>query len=178
MKKIVLTFGFIAGGMLALMMLATMPFHEKLLKSGLGEVVGYTTMVVALLMVFFGVRSYRDNVDPAMTFGRGFKVGILIALIASLCYVATWEIVYYTIAPDFAEKYAATIMEKERAAGASAEKLAATSAKMQEMARLYKNPLFNVGMTFMEIFPVGLLATVVSAAILRRRKGSAIPQPA
>jgi hypothetical protein len=61
MRKIVLTFGFIGGGMLAAMMLLTLPFQDQI-GFDRGVYVGYTTMVLAFLMVFFGVQSYRDNV--------------------------------------------------------------------------------------------------------------------
>src|SRR3954462_11257124 len=107
MKKIVLRFGLIAGGIMSVMMIATL----RLLDSpgfDHGELLGYTTMVVAFLMVFYGIRSYRDNVgNGAISFGRALKVGAIIALIASSCYVGTWEIINYTVAPDFADKYAA-----------------------------------------------------------------------
>lgn len=172
MKKIVLTFGFIAGGMLSLMFVATWPFHDRLLAAGLGEVVGYTTMVIAFLMVFFGIRSYRDNIGNGhVSFGRAFKVGILITAITSACYVGTWLVMYYTVASDFAEKYAASVVAKERAAGASEEKIAAIQAKMQKYGELMKNPFINAAFVTLEVLPVGLLATLVSAAILRPRNG-------
>src|SRR4029077_3788775 len=101
MKRIVWTFGLIAGGIMAAMMAITMSFQDQI--GDKGEIIGYSTMILAFLMVYFGIRSYRDNVMAgAIGFGRAFKVGILIALIASVCYVATWEAIYYTIAPDFA----------------------------------------------------------------------------
>ena len=165
-------FGLIAGAILSVTMVATMPFADRI---GFDRMmwVGYTNMIVAFLMVFFGIRSYRDNAaGGSITFGRGFKLGIAITLIASLCYVLTWEVLNYTVSSDFMEKYSAHMMEKERAAGATEAVLAAKRAEMEKFAELYKNPLFNAGMTFMEVFPVGLLATIVSAGILRRRRES------
>src|SRR6185312_9739371 len=101
MKKIVLTFGLIAGAILSLMMLATLPFMDKV-GFDKGYVIGYTSMVLAFLLVFFGIRSYRENIGGgAISFGRAFSVGILIVLIASACYVVTWEIVYFKLAPGF-----------------------------------------------------------------------------
>ena len=100
-------------------MLITIPFHEQI-GWDRSEIIGYTTMVLAFLMVFFGVRSYRDNVaGGAVTFGRACKVGLMIMLVASACYVATWEVIYYTIAPDFGERYAAAVVEKARKSGAN-----------------------------------------------------------
>src|SRR5262249_49988018 len=111
MKKTVLTFGVISGLILAAMMVITLPLLHKI-SNEKALVIGYTTMVLAALLIFFGVRSYRDNVGGGrITFGRGFAVGILIALIASAFYVGTWEVLYYNFMPDFAEKYAAHMIE-------------------------------------------------------------------
>src|SRR5271167_1017510 len=119
MKKTVLTFGLISGAMSAAIMLSTLPFVDKI-GFDKGEILGYTTIVLSALLVFFGVRSYRENVgDGRLTFGRGFAVGILITLISSACYVGTWEIVYFKLMPDFADKYAAHMVERAKASGAS-----------------------------------------------------------
>ena len=108
MKRIVWTFGLIAGGIMAAMMALTMPFMEQI--GDKGEIVGYSSMILAFLMVYFGIRSYRDNVMAGQIgFGRAFKVGILITLIASACYVLSWEVISHTWMPDFVEKYTARI---------------------------------------------------------------------
>lgn len=174
MKKIVLTFGLIAGAMLSLMMVATLPFMDQI-GFDKGAVIGYTTMVLAFLMVYFGIRSYRDNVaGGTIGFGRAFTVGILITFIASACYVATWQVVYYKLAPDFGEKYVAYEVDKARKAGAPEEKLVSMKKEMDGYMELYKNPLVNIGITFLEPLPVGLLFTLGSAWFLsRRRKASA-----
>jgi hypothetical protein len=170
MKKIVLVFGLIAGAILAGGMLAMVPIMDSA-DFEKGEFVGYTTMIVAFLLVFFGIRSYRENVGGGVvSFGRAFKVGALITLIASVCYVATWQFVYHRMVPDFMEKYAAHAIEKEQAAGASEQEIEAKRAQMAKFSEMYKNPLWNIGFTFMEPLPVGLIMTLVSAAILRRRK--------
>ena len=94
MQKIVLTFGLIGGAILAVMMLATVPFQDQI-GFDQGVYVGYTTMVLAFLMVYFGVQSYRDNVaGGSVTFGRALKVGLLISLVIMACYVATWQVMY------------------------------------------------------------------------------------
>lgn len=173
MKKIVLTFGLIAGAMLSLMMVGTIPLMDQI-GFDKGMVIGYTTMVLAFLMVYFGIRSYRDNVaGGSVTFGRAFKVGILITFMASACYVATWQVVYFKLAPDFGQKYAAYEVDKARKAGAPEAKLVQIKKEMDEFMEMYKNPLINVGVTFLEPLPVGLLFTLGSAWILsRRRKGA------
>jgi len=171
MKRIVLTFGLISGALLSAMMSVTMAIVNKTGEHGL--VLGYTTMVLAFLLVYFGIRTYRDNVaGGSVSFGRAFSVGILIALITCVCYVATWEVIYYRFMPDFMDRYADKMIEKARASGATAAQLAAVTQEWRHNAETYKNPLVNIGYTFLEVFPVGLVMTLVSAAILRRRSSS------
>jgi len=175
MKKTVLTFGLISGVVATLLMISTMPFSDRI-GFDKGYIVGYTGIVVSLLLVPFGIRSYRENVGGGhITFGRAFAVGILITLISCICYVIAWEIVYYNFLPDFVEKYGAYVVEKAKASGASQQTIEATVQEMKNMKTMLDNPLINAAMTFIEPFPVGLIITVVSAAILRKKRD---PQPA
>jgi hypothetical protein len=168
MKKTVLTFGLISGAIISTLMLATVPFMHKIGMSG-GMVIGYTTMVLAFLLVFFGIRSYRENIGHGhITFGRALGVGLLIMLIGCACYVITWEFIYFNFMPDFAEKYAAFAIEDMRAKGASAAELAQKMDEMKKFQVLYNNIFFNVGMTLLEPLPVGVIMTFISALILRR----------
>lgn len=177
MKKIVLTFGLISGVMMAVMMFATMRFIDKI-GFDKGIIVGYTTIILAFMLVFFGIRSYRENVGRGrITFGRAFAVGILITVIACVLYVVAGQIIYFKLMPDFGDKYTSYVVEKERAAGANQQ---AIDAKVQEMKSLkaqLDNPFINAAMTFTEPFPVGLIVTLISAAILRKKRDAA-PQPA
>jgi hypothetical protein len=170
MKKIVLVYGFIAGAMLSAFMLLTLPFLEKI-GSANGYIVGYTGMVLGFLMIYFGVRSYRDNVGGGkVSFGRAFAVGLLITLLSSACYVATWELVYYKLMPDFSEKFAAQSIQKAKESGATGAELAAQTKKIEEFKEMYKNPLINIALTLIEPLPVGLLFTLVSAGVLSRKR--------
>lgn len=170
MQKIVLTFGLIAGAILSALMLMTVPFLDRI-GFDKGEVIGYTTMVLAFLMVFFGVKSYRDNVaGGSISFGRAFKMGLLITLVACTCYVATWQVVYYKIAPDFVDKYAAHALENAEKSGATGAQLAVRKKEMAGFVEMYKNPLVNVAITYVEPLPVGLVFTLVTAGILSRKR--------
>lgn len=170
MKKTVLTFGLISGAILAGCMIATIPFMDRI-GFDYGMVIGYTGMVLAFLFVFFGIKSYRDNVaGGSITFGRAFKVGMLIVVISSVCYVVTWEILYFNFLPDFADKYTSYVIEKERASGASAEQIAQLVEKTNTMKSILENPFLNAAIAFLEPLPVGLVMTLISAAILRRRR--------
>ena len=170
MKKTVLTFGLISGAVFAVMMVATVPFADKF-SFDKNLVIGYTTMVLSFLLVFFGIRSFRDNVgNGQLTFVKGFTVGILITLISCLCYVATWEILYFKFMPDFMDKYATHMIEQARASGATAAAIQRQIEQLNQFKENYKNPFFNAAMTFIEPFPVGLLITLISAAVLRRKQ--------
>jgi len=170
MKKIVLTFGLIAGAILSAMMLATLPFMD-VIGFDRGEIIGYTSMLVAFLLIFFGVKSFRDNVaGGSVTFGRALGVGVLIALVASACYVATWQVIYYKLAPDFGAKYQAHVLEEARADGETEAQLAERKAELERFMALYKNPVINVGITFLEPLPVALVVALVSAGVLSRRR--------
>ena len=177
MKKTVLTFGLISGAVAALLMNSLVLFADRI---GFDKavIVGYTTIVVSLLLVPFGIRSYRENVGGGhITFGRAFAVGILITLISCICYVLAWEIVYYNFLPDFADKYAAYMVEKAKASGATQRVIDATLQEMKNMKSMLDNPLTNAALTFIEPFPVGLIITLISSAILRKKR-QIDPQPA
>ena len=169
MKKIVLTFGLISGAVAALLMFSTMLFADRI-GFDRGLIVGYTTIVVSLLLVPFGIRAYRENVGGGnITFGRAFAVGILITVISCICYVIAWEILYFNFLPDFCEKYSAYMVEKAKASGASQQAIEAIAQQMKSMKAMLDNPLINAAMAFIEPLPVGLIITLVSAAILRKK---------
>lgn len=170
MKKTVWTFGLISGALLSAMMAATIPFQDE---SGFDHslIVGYTTMVLSFLLIYFGVRSYRDNVGKGtVRFGRALAVGSLIGVVASMCYVATWEVMYFKFMPDFMTKYGARELEKARAEGASEATLAQKKVELDKFEKMYQNPAINAAFTFLEPVPVALVVALVSAGVLSRRK--------
>ncbi len=170
MKRIVLTYGLIAGAILAGTFLATLPFHDGISNQA-GMVIGYTSMVMAFLLTYFGVRAYRDNVAGGhVSFARAFAVGGLIALVGSTCYVATWEVIYFGGKSDYLEKYQAREVESMRQKGVSEAQIAAKSAEMQKFSEMYRNPVINAAITYMEPLPVALIMTLVSAGVLSRRR--------
>jgi len=173
MKKIVLTFGLISGVLLSAMMIGViMPFIDRIGMDH-GMVIGYTIMVLAFLLVFFGIRSYRENVgNGQISFGRALAVGFLIVAIATICYVVTWEIVYFNFLPDFGDKYAAYLIEKARASGASADEIARQTEEMRKFKTMYNNVFYNAAFTFLEPLPVGVPMTLISAAILRKKRAT------
>jgi hypothetical protein len=171
MKKVVLTFGFLSGGLSALLMFGTMSFIDAI-GMDRGVIVGYTAIVISFLFVYFGIRSYRDNVlGGRISFGRGLGVGLLITLISCACYVASWQIIYYNgLMPDFLDKWNAHVLTQLKASGATEAQVQAAVREAEEFKVLYANPLVNIAFTLIEPLPVGLLITFVSAAVLRRKQ--------
>jgi len=170
MKKVVIVFGLISGAISSALMFLTLPLMTSgAVNFGNGYIVGYTAIVLSFLLVFFGIRSYRENSGGTITFGRAFSVGILITLISCVFYVASWEIIYYKLMPDFADKYSAHTIDAMRQKGAPEAAIAVKKKELEKMWAMLDNPLINAAMTFIEPFPVGLIVTLVSAAILRKR---------
>jgi Protein of unknown function (DUF4199) len=169
MKKTVLTFGLISGFMISVLMAGQLLIADKL-GSGHSLILGYTMMVASFLLIYFGIRSYRDNtLFGQISFGRAFACGILITLITTVCYVVTWEIVYFNFMPHFMDSYFAAQIHKVQSSGLDPATTAARIAAIQRSQQSYQNPLVNAAYTFMEPLPVGLVITLVSAAILRRK---------
>ena len=169
MKKTVLTFGLISGLVISVLMGGQLLIADKL-GSGHSLVLGYTMMVASFLLIYFGIRSYRDNnLAGQISFGRAFACGILITLITTVCYVAMWEIVYFNFIPHFMDSYFAAQIHKVQSSGLDPAAIATKVAEIQHTQQLYQNPFVNMAYTFMEPLPVGLIITGISAAILRRK---------
>jgi hypothetical protein len=170
MKKTVLIFGVISGVLSSAMMLATVPFVRG---GHTGYTLGYTAIVLSFLLVYFGIRSYRDNVGGGqITFGKGFTIGILITLISCVFYVVTWEVVYFNFLHGMMDGYFAHAIDKAKASGTSAAAIQAKIAQINQSKQQYENPLINAAYTFIEPFPVGLLITLISAGVLRKKAPS------
>jgi hypothetical protein len=169
MKKIVLTYGLISGVMISVLMGGGLLLASRI-GSGHSMVLGYTMMVASFLLVYFGIRSYRDDtLGGQISFGRAFACGILITLITCVCYVAIWEVVYFNFIPHFMDGYFAEQIHKVQASGLDPATIAVRVAAIKHSQELYQNPLVNMAYTFMEPLPVGLLITLISSALLRRR---------
>ena len=179
MTKVVVTFGLIAGLIVSVLMGCSLLLAQRI-GSTHSMVLGYTIMVASFLLIYFGVRSYRDNnLGGQISFGRAFACGLLITLITSVCYVAMWEVLFFNFMPHYMDSYFAAQIHHVRAAGLDPATTAAQVAAIKHSAELYQNPFVNMAYTFMEPLPVGLLITLISAALLRRKaRADRAPLPA
>jgi hypothetical protein len=173
MKKNILIYGLIAGALVSILMLSTVNYlsHcEGNVDYGTSMLIGYASMLLAFSLIYIGIRNYRDKYnDGVISFGKAFKTGMMMVLIASTIYVVAWLIDYFFFIPDFMEKYAAQTLAELKASGASQAEMDKETKEMADFARMYKNPLFNAMMTYVEILPVGLIVTLISSLILKRK---------
>jgi len=168
MKRTIWVFGVISGLISSVLMLATLPFAHRIGYEH-SLFVGYTVIVAAMLLVFFGIKSYRDTNGGHISFGKGFLIGLAITLISCVFYVVTWEIMYFGFMPHFLDNYGDYMIQKMQASGATQAAIQSKLEELKHMREMYNNPLINAAMTFIEPFPVGLGITLISAAVLRRK---------
>ena len=132
---------------------------------------GYLVMLVALTFIFVGVKRYRDvERGGVIKFLPAFGMGLAIAIVAGIAYVCVWEAYLAVSGYRFMDEYIAAMIRHRQAEGASAAEIARLTAEMESMRVSYANPLFRIPMTFLEVFPVGLLIAIASAALLRNPK--------
>ena len=171
MLRTILKYGVIAGLIVGALEFGTFVGFDGMPPLQYGMLIGYTTMLIALSAVFVGIKRHRDvDRGGVIGFWPALGVGLGGSFIAGIFYVAAWEAVQAVMHMDFANSYANAIMASEKAKGASAETLAKLSADMAEFKVSYANPMFRLPMTFAEIFPVGVLVSLVSAALLRNSR--------
>lgn len=172
MLQSILKNGVIAGLIVGIpMILVTLTLGDKAPSGNMGMVVGYTTMLVALSVIFLAVKRRRDVINGGVIkFLPAFLMGLGISCVAGIFYVFAWEITLSISGMDFGAIWADHLVEAARARGASEAEIAAERAKAAEFAAMYANPLYRMPMTFTEILPVGLLVSLVSALLLRNSR--------
>ncbi len=167
MSRIILTFGIAAGVVVAVPM-CLMVANSEHGSAAQSYFAGYLVMVLALSLIFVGVKRLRDHeLGGVIRFVPALLAGLGISAVAGVIYAIGWEITLAVTDFAFIDSYSTAAIEAARARGASAAEIAATVAQMEEFRRQYANPFFRLPMTFIEIFPVGVLISLISAGLLR-----------
>lgn len=175
MKRNILVFGTIAGVIVSTFMatmMAIMGCSNEEMGGGSGSmIIGFTAMVVAFSFVFVGIKNYRDKQNGGIiTFGNAFLLGFMISLVASTLYVMTWAVEFHFFFPDFIDKYSAMQIKELHANGVTGEKLDEAIKEIDTASYNYKhNPFYFAMYTYMEILPVGIIVTLISALILKKK---------
>lgn len=171
MLRKIIVFGTIAGVIVGVLLSAVTIGVNHNLPSPYGMLLGYTIMLVALSAVFVGIKRYRDEDRGGVVgFWAALGVGLGISLVAGIFYVLAWEAAQAVTHMDFATSYAKSMIAEERAKGVTGAALAKFIAEMQQFKAQYANPLYRLPMTFAEIFPVGVLVSLISAGLLRNSR--------
>jgi hypothetical protein len=173
MRKNIIIYGLIAGIIVSVLMLISVnsiSHREGDFDYNRSLILGYASMLIAFSLVYVGIRNYRDKYNGGViSFGKAFKTGIMIVLIASTMYVVAWLIDYFYFIPDFGEKYSVHMLDKLKASGASQTEIDSQTKEMANMTAMLKNPFYNAMMTYLEILPVGLVVTLISSLVLKRK---------
>jgi hypothetical protein len=168
MLRNIITYGAVAGLIVAVPMIGIMVGTDGRPPLEYGVLVGYATMLIALSTVFVAVKRQRDlDGGGVIRFWPAFGLGLGISAVAGLFYVLAWEAALAITQADFISAYIESLVEAERAKGASPAAIAKLRAEMESFRASYANPLFRMPLTFAEIFPVGVLVSLVSAGLLR-----------
>jgi amino acid transporter len=168
MKKNILIFGAILGTILCVNMLVMINLMMSNPDFKGNDLLGYVAMVLVFSLVYFGIRNYRNKqMDGFISFGKAFKTGFFIALVASTMYVVTWLFYYYLFVPDFLDYYIDYVLKLTPEA-----ELADKTKKMEEFKEMYENPFFVVLVTYAEVLPVGLVIALISSLSLKKKKKS------
>ncbi len=171
MRKNILTFGIIAGLIVSIFMVVSIAICYSSGNFGEGSMeAGYASMIIAFSFIVVAIKNFRDKYNNGViSFGKAFQIGLFISLIASTFYVVTWLIYFYNFVPDFMDKYGDLMIKQASQKGLSALELQKETEKIAKMREMYKNPLFVILFTYVEVLPVGLLVTVVASLILKKK---------
>lgn len=172
MKKIVLVFGLISGCIITAMMIVSSIMcynNDEAFEPNM--VLGYAAMLVAFSFIFVGIKNYRDKYNKGViSFGKAFKAGFFITLIASTMYVLAWLAEYYIFIPDFLDKYADHMINYSKAQGITGAGLKSVEDEIAMYRQVYKTPFGVIAMTYLEVLPIGTIVSLISALILKKKQ--------
>ena len=155
----------ILGGIIASIVMASMVFY---MKANPGQepnaIIGFISMLLAFIFVILGIKQEREINNSTITFGKAFLTGLGISFVISTIYVLVWLVIYYNFFPDFMDKYSEMVLKNT-----NPENLATKITEMNQMAAWYKNPLMIIALTYMEIFPIGIVVSLIGALILKKK---------
>jgi hypothetical protein len=168
MLRSVLSYGVVAGLIVGVPLFGLTVVLHGHPPTSYGAVIGYTIMLIALSTIFVAIKRRRDvDLGGVIKFWPALGLGLGISLVAGIFYVVAWEAALAVTHSDFAGTYANALIEQQRAKGVSGEALAKFTAEMDRFKAQYGNPLYRLPMTFVEIFPIGVLVSLISAGLLR-----------
>lgn len=165
MNKIVLKNG-LFGSLIVSTLLLSVTFYMKANpEKEVSMFFGFAGMLLAFIFVVLGIKQQRDTNNGFISLGKAFLTGFWITLIISTIYVVVWLIIFYNFFPNFAEHYTDMAIAK-----ASPDEVAQVTEEMNSFKEMYKNPIMVILLTYMEILPLGIVFSLISALILKKKQ--------
>ncbi len=164
MKNNILKNGIFGGIIVSIVMISMTLFMKANPDTEPSAIIGFSSMLLAFIFVVLGIKQERNSNNNIITFGKAFMTGLLISLVISTIYVLVWLVVYYNFFPDFMEQYGAMVIKNTKP-----EDIVAKTAEINQMKEWYKNPVMIVLLTYMEILPIGIIVSLISALILKKK---------
>lgn len=169
MKKILFNYGIIGGAIISALMAFSILKYNDVVNFNDNMIYGFSIMLIAFVLPFISVWKLRKSSAEDFQFKKAIVLGLGVSLIASIMYVLTWEVVFNVYIPNFMEKYSEFCIKQLVDSGASADAIAAKQSEMAHQTIMYVKGWYRMGLTFMEVFPVGLIASFIAALTIRKR---------
>ncbi len=170
MKNIVIIYGVTAGLILSLMVFVIMEISQLKSIDGTGKWIGNVFMITAFSFIYLGIKNFRDKHSGGIiNFNRAFRIGLLITLLASVCYSVTWLVYYNFIDSSYIDNSTETFIKQLQSGDIPAVEIENDIKAYRENMDNYKKPGVMAFYTFMEMFPVGLVISILCGFLMRRK---------
>lgn len=168
MKNTVLRFGGYGSLILLVLFLIQFAVQDKM-GYETAEVVGYLSIIIALLFVYFAIRHFRDKENNGkVSLGKAISIGLLVSLMASLTFGILNYVYIEFINPDFTTEYYDYQIEKYREALSEADFLVKKE-QMETEKELFTNPYMSSFVMFATVLTIGIIMSLISGLILQRK---------
>lgn len=164
MNKIILKNGLFGSIIVSALLVFVTMYMKANPEKEVNMLIGFAVMILAFFFVALGIKQQREANNELISFGKAFMTGFWITFIISTIYVLVWLIIFYNFFPNFAEHYTDMAIAK-----ASPDEVAKVTEDMNSFKEMYKNPILVILFTYMEILPLGIVFSLVSALILKKK---------
>lgn len=165
MNNIIVKNGLLGSSIVSAMLVIMTMYMKANPEKEVSMMIGFAVMLLAFFFVVAGIKQEREANNGVISFGKAFLTGFWITFIISTIYVLVWLIILYNFFPNFMEHYANMAIEKARP-----DEVAKVTEEMNTYKEMYKNPVMVILLTYMEILPLGIVFSLVSALILKKRQ--------
>jgi len=167
MKKTILRFGLL--GIITICVLSLLNWSlVGSVDNTVGEILGYSTMVVSLIFVFFGIKHFRDKENNGLvTFGQALLIGVLISLIVSFAFGILDLIYVKLVNPEFMTEYYEGMLEEAKSLPTA--EFENRKAELESEKEMFLNPIMHFFIMSMMVFIIGFIISLLSALILQRK---------